>query len=422
VWTQKFRNEHPEGLMMKVLLVCIVLSLLSRGLGAAEDLRNAAGLAFPSVQEGGSARAIAMGSTYVGVDEGSASLLWNPAGLGTLLYPELSLHHSSALLGAFRETAVLGLPMGYGNGFGLSLNYEDNGAFDGRDASGAESSGYAARAYGGSLGWGIGGPAGIFAGLALKMNHQDLAGSPGDAIAGDFGILWNIHPQLSLGAAYTNLGPEVHGYLLDQGLRVGLSYYIENGDNHEWLVAVSEESITHGDSSLHFGVEHTLYKLLALRGGYAFGLGDTVQQGLLGWTFGGGILIRSFRVDYAYVPLGELGATQRISLTYVFGQDARAVEKTTGRKLLPASLYGKSYLVKQGDSLWTISAKNKVLGDSFLWPLLFKSNGDQLSNPDQIKANEHLRFKKKYSQSEMNKATKKAEDTPAFVPNAEEAQ
>ena len=28
----------------------------------------------------------------------------------------------------------------------------------------------------------------------------------------------------------------------------------------------------------------------------------------------------------------------------------------------------ESYIVKKGDSLWKISAKGKVLGDSFRWP------------------------------------------------------
>ena len=65
----------------------------------------------------------------MGIAEGSAALLWNPAGSGNLLCPEIAIHHKSGLLGAYQETAVLGLPMGANNGFGASLNYGDNGGF-----------------------------------------------------------------------------------------------------------------------------------------------------------------------------------------------------------------------------------------------------------------------------------------------------
>ena len=81
---------------------------LQAPLMAAETLGSASNLAFPAVQESGGARAIALGSTYVGVAEGSSSLLWNPAGLGRMEDPELAIHHQSGLLGSLQEIAVFG--------------------------------------------------------------------------------------------------------------------------------------------------------------------------------------------------------------------------------------------------------------------------------------------------------------------------
>lgn len=305
--------------MTKRLLALIFLGSLTQGLFAAEVVTAAAGYAFPSVQEGGSARAIALGSTYVGIAEGSASLLWNPAGLGTLLCPEIAIHHNSALVGAVQEILVLGLPLPHSNGLGLSLNYEDNGSFDGRDTLGGATSAYGARAFGGSLGWGFGGPGGLYMGVALKANHRDLAGNASDSFTGDIGALWQVIPQLSLGAAYTNLGPEVSDRQLAQGFRLGLSSYIGKETNNQTLFALSGESLTYGDQSVHLGLEQTFQKFLALRAGYGLDIQNSAAQGLVGWTFGGGILYKTLSLDYAFVPLADLGNMQRVSLTYAFG-------------------------------------------------------------------------------------------------------
>jgi len=308
--------------MTKRVLICLLLGVVfPASLRAAEDLLSAAGFAFPSIQEGASARALAMGSTYVGIAEGSASLLWNPAGLATLQDPEIALHHESGLVGATQEIAVLGVPLGNGNGLGLSVNYEDDGTFDGHDATGAGTGDYSARTYGASLGWGFRAPLGFSLGLALKANRQELADTDLNAFAGDAGILWSRSPLLSVGAAYTNLGPDVDGSQLAQGFQAGVSSYVGKGGDYQWLFALSGEALTRGANSVHLGVEHTLYQLLALRAGYAFDVPDPTTTGdLQGWTFGGGLIIQRISIDYAFVPLAGLGNTQRVSLTYNFGE------------------------------------------------------------------------------------------------------
>jgi hypothetical protein len=311
------------------------------GLRAAADQLPGAGFAFPSIQESGSARAIAMGSTYVGIAEGSAALLWNPAGLALLQGPELALHHESGLVGSTQEIAVLGVPLGYGNGLGLSVNYEDDGTFDGHDSLGAGTGDYSARSYGASLGWGIRAPLGFSLGLAVKANRQELADADLNAFAGDAGVLWSLCPLLSVGAAYSNLGPSVDGQQLSQGLRAGLSSYLGKGDDYQWLFALSGEALTGDANSVHLGVEHTLYHLLSLRAGYAFNVPTAGTAGdLEGWSFGGGLMLRRLSLDYAFVPLAGIGNTQRLSLTYGFGDGAgKPVTGTAsvGRTAKPAA-------------------------------------------------------------------------------------
>jgi hypothetical protein len=408
-------------------LASILLSaLFASGLNAAETVSNSADLAFPSVQESASARAIGMGSTYVGVAEGSAALLWNPAGLGNLHCPEVALHHKTGLLGAYQETAVLGWPMGPDNGLAVSLNYGDNGVFEGRDGLGNLTADYSARAYGASLGWGISGPQDLDFGLAVKFNQQDLAGTASSAYAGDIGVLWGPSDYFNLGAAYSNLGPDVNGHPLAQGLRVGLSSYLGKGSNSQWLLAVSSESLKNSDSSVHFGLEATLFKTLALRGGYALDVPKPAEaNGLSGWTVGGGLILDSLALDYAFVPLGDVGSTQRISLTYGFGGcKAKPVAQATptpvaakpAPKPVAAVAYvdpSRTYVVKEGDTLWSISDKDRMRGDSFQWPLLHDENAAKMSDPDLIYPDQKLNYHDNYTKTEIKDARQTAKDTPA---------
>ena len=421
------------------LTALLLGALLTSGLHAAETVSSSAGMAFPSVQESTSARAIGLGSTYVGIAEGSAALLWNPAGLGGLLCPEIALHHKSGLLGAYQETAVLGLPLGVGNGLGISLNYGDNGDFEGRDILGNLTGSYSARAYGGSLGWGFK-HSDFGLGLAVKYNQQALAGSSTSAFAGDLGLLWNPSEYFNLGAAYSNFGPDVSGHPLAQGLRVGLSSYLGKGSDLQWLLAVSGESLKDSDNSVHLGLESSLFKTLALRAGYAFDVPKPAEaNGLSGWTFGGGITLESLSLDYAFVPLGDIGNTQRVSLTYGFGGCADrpkpkpAPTPAPQAKAKPAPVpvaaatpaqtpvveavvieqETKSYTVKKGDTLWSISDKDRMRGDSFQWPLIHDENAGKVTNPDKIYPNQKLKYHDDYTKTEIKDARQTAKDTPA---------
>jgi hypothetical protein len=72
------------------------------------------------------------------------------------------------------------------------------------------------------------------------------------------------------------------------------------------------------------------------------------------------------------------------------------------------------YVVKKGDSLWKISAKSSVYGDPFEWPLLFRANRDQITDPDIIDTNEELGVKKDFDENEVKTAVADAKDTPPY--------
>jgi len=75
------------------------------------------------------------------------------------------------------------------------------------------------------------------------------------------------------------------------------------------------------------------------------------------------------------------------------------------------------YTVEHHDSLWTISAKNRVYGDAFQWPILFIANRDQIKDPDLIKPGWDLKVKRDLGSDEVSQAVTKAKDTPRYEPH-----
>jgi LysM repeat protein len=50
------------------------------------------------------------------------------------------------------------------------------------------------------------------------------------------------------------------------------------------------------------------------------------------------------------------------------------------------------YVVQPGETLWSIAAKRSVLGDPYLWPVIYKFNRDQIKDPARIYPRQRLQI------------------------------
>jgi len=295
---------------------------------------------LPLAMQNGTARTAAMGSAYAGLAQGAASLLWNPAGLGGLKNVELGLHHNLGLGGLVQETAILGFDAAGAGGFGVSINYVNNGVFERRDNLGNLLSGEnSADEFGGSLGWGKQIVTGFFAGIAIKAGSKTLADNVYYSFAGDAGILWEAAPFLTLGAAYINMGGTMGGFPAASGLRLGASCDIDTGENNGIILAFSGESHAGGLSTLNAGLEFRGFSILSARLGYVYNFSNTRLDGLTGITAGLGIKLQGVELDYAYVPFGDMGGTHKVSLVYAVVQapQEQKPEPEIKKTILPRS-------------------------------------------------------------------------------------
>ncbi len=80
------------------------------------------------------------------------------------------------------------------------------------------------------------------------------------------------------------------------------------------------------------------------------------------------------------------------------------------------------YTVSSGDTLWGISGKQDIYGDSFQWPLIFKANRDQIEDPDIIEIGQDLAVSREFSSEEVEMAIENAKRTPRYVPHTKPRQ
>jgi nucleoid-associated protein YgaU len=91
-------------------------------------------------------------------------------------------------------------------------------------------------------------------------------------------------------------------------------------------------------------------------------------------------------------------------------------EKAESRKKVERSRQEKEvqpvprHTVKRGETLPQIAALQEVYGDSSLWPLIYKSNRDQISNPAVLWPGQVLRIPRNYDRNDINEARRFASD------------
>ncbi|HEY5039948.1 MAG TPA: hypothetical protein VIJ93_12835 [bacterium] len=119
-----------------------------------------------------------------------------------------------------------------------------------------------------------------------------------------------------------------------------------------------------------------------------------------------------------YLGIGLLvcgcGSTKRIESTAIPSKPM-SNEVTPGQKA--SQLTSGNYVVLKHDCLWKIAGLPGIYGDSFQWPILFKTNRDEIKDPDLIYPRQDLRVENGYSIEEKNNARQMAMATPKYVPH-----
>ncbi|HBL16541.1 MAG TPA: hypothetical protein DD417_07245 [Elusimicrobia bacterium] len=276
------------------------------------------------------ARADALGASYVAAVDDVEAVFWNPAGLAGLESGGVSdacFSYYSLLETAYSGSAAFAMPLGRRGGVVAgSFIYASQGAIQGYDESGAAADSFTTRdlaasaAYAKTLGR-------FRVGSGLKLIRSQVADAAGTTFAVDLGgqleraATWGDGP-VDVGLSLRNLGPAIKvGTIADP-----LPLKLQAGGL--WRISPKLSLLM----DLHFPVDRDFYVsggiegrfpfsegfAASLRGGYNVGHerdldGGQDLEGLAGVSVGAGLDLRRFRMDYAWVPMGVLGSTHRIT-------------------------------------------------------------------------------------------------------------
>lgn len=266
------------------------------------------------------ARELALGSAASSLTEGANSVNWNPAGLAGLKTRDVSASYNMLFIDESQGFLGYAAPVGGGSGvFGIGVNYltvrdiekraSDTDSPDSKfnNNNTAATISYARAEV----------RPGLAVGGNVKYVEQKLDSQSDKAVALDLGTAYAAGKGWTAAFVVQNLGGRIGPDRLPLTLKGGASRRFLDGKlaaaaDVDWLVYDER-------AYLDLGGEYTLGKYLALRAGYQFGRGaDDLGSGLVGLGAGVGIRYESFKLDYAYVPFGDLGDTHRMTFGFVF--------------------------------------------------------------------------------------------------------
>lgn len=320
---------------MRLATLLAVLLALAAPARAVDSAAGTGGANFLKLGQG-SARAMAMGRSYVALAEGSDALTWNPAGLAVTQQRELAYSYLRYVQ-EIDSPVYLGYahPMGRTT-WGANFAYLSVDGFDVRDAQGVPQQSETVSVRNGFGGVGLARSfwyEKLFLGGAMKVVHEDIAGSAKSSIVGDLGAILKPNSVLSLGFALQNFGTDSAnvarvtrgGAALRLGDFVTTSVELNKASDSGARIGIGgefqlpEEYLDIGQLTLRIGYQNAdslgqnfddTAKALRLdrASGVSFGFGMYTSQ-----AFGYGVSL-----DYAFVPYGALGTVDQISLKLKF--------------------------------------------------------------------------------------------------------
>jgi len=274
------------------------------------------GAAFLEIPVG--ARPAAFGSAYSALATDAYAPIYNPGALGFIRSDQLTAMHLSYLDSVDYEYAGYVHPFSPRDAIGASGQLLLPGSINGTDING-NSIGSVSGHYGAySVSY-----AHTFEDIAVGITGKWINAAIGDAganaFATDMGALYKANDQLSLAAVAANLGGKLtfvsQADDLPTELRLGAAYSLMR----KWIVSIETGYQTEGLFVVRGGVEWTPTPFLSLRVGYRTDTTDNLSA-LAGFTTGLGLHLWGQELDYAWLPLGDLGNTQYVSLTIRFGK------------------------------------------------------------------------------------------------------
>jgi len=271
----------------------------------------------------------AMGAAYSALADDAYAATLNPSGLGFLGSTQFAAQHLSYLESIDYEYLSFGVPLSRretctgvgtcpGSGIGGSVQYLGSGDITGTDQNGNPTGNFSSYYSASNLSYGRSLTDRFSAGITGKWINAKIGDASANAFAADLGSMYIATDKLTFAGVLSNMGSNLR--FLNQGDPLPLAFHVGAAYRPAppWLISVEGVFPETGLASAHVGLEWHPIPMIALRTGYRT---DTVTQlgALAGFSTGIGIKAFGQEFSYAWVPMGDLGNTNYLSLIIRFG-------------------------------------------------------------------------------------------------------
>jgi len=281
------------------------------------------------------ARAVALGQAFTSVPNDVQGLVYNPASIASMAASQLSFQHLTYVQDITQESVAYGRAgRRDALSWGVSANYfriadiPRTRASFASDGDGFVSAG-SFSTYDMALGGTVAIPLGddLSVGSTLKVLRESLADASSNATALDAGVLYQASEEHSwnMAAAVQNLG--IATKFADASVRLPWTFRagISGQPFSQWLLTGDYVKRIDSAGEYDAGAEVTPRRFFSLRMGYRYQIKRPDLGGLSGFSAGIGLRHNNMSFDYAFVPLGDLGQTHRVSFNLRFKPDFGAV-------------------------------------------------------------------------------------------------
>lgn len=253
------------------------------------------------------ARAVALGEAYCAVSNNADAVYWNPGGLTQIQGSDVSFTHLQYISGIRYGNISYAMPYQKGN-IGVELNtlYTEDTR---RAANGNKIDDFMNYNTAVSVAYAFEMTDKMSLGLGLKGIYMKFDDDISGGAAVDGGLLYKANKDLRFGLVIQNIGTKIDDAGIGINLRCGVSYKIMKN----WLGACDVNIPADGTDTIGLGSEYVIKGIVPVRVGYKYRSGGNDLGGLDGLCAGLGVNIKSYSLDYAFVPFGEFDSTHRVS-------------------------------------------------------------------------------------------------------------
>ncbi len=276
-----------------------------------------------------SARAAALGGSFVSNNDDADVIFYNPAGLKLLNASPISFSFVKHLMDINLASFSYSHEFEDIGRFGAAIKYINYGSFEGADEFGTRTGKFGAGEFAFVLGYANQLDENFYYGANAKFIYSGIETRSSTAMALDLGLHYAIPDKnWNFGFAVLNLGGQLSKYYstsedLPLDVVIGVSKRLENlplrlsVDFHR--LNKDRDNFIGRFKAFTVGAEFTLSKVMKLRLGYdnerrsEFKIGTTA--GIAGFNAGLGVKISDYQFDYGYSSLGLAGGLHRIGIS-----------------------------------------------------------------------------------------------------------